>query len=59
MTTAVDTHATTTLASPLTLPSGAEMQLGGPADEPTSELARVYRRGAQGGGGLIITGNGV
>jgi len=68
MTTAVDTHATTTLASPLTLPSGAEIknrlvkaamseQLGGPANEPTPELARVYRRWAQGGVGLIITGN--
>jgi 2,4-dienoyl-CoA reductase-like NADH-dependent reductase (Old Yellow Enzyme family) len=69
MSTSIDTHATaTTLATPLTLPSGTELknrlakaamseQLGGPANEPTPELARAYRRWARGGVGLIITGN--
>jgi 2,4-dienoyl-CoA reductase-like NADH-dependent reductase (Old Yellow Enzyme family) len=32
-------------------------QLAGPANQPTGELARVYRRWAHGGAGLIITGN--
>src|SRR3954468_4781538 len=69
MSTSIDTPAaTTTLALPLTLPNGAEIknrlakaamseQLGGPANQPTAELARAYRRWARGGVGLIITGN--
>ena len=59
---------TTTLATPLTLPNGAVIknrlakaamseQLAGPAGRPTAELARVYRRWAAGGAGLLITGN--
>jgi 2,4-dienoyl-CoA reductase-like NADH-dependent reductase (Old Yellow Enzyme family) len=32
-------------------------QLAGPANQPTAELARVYRRWAHGGTVLIITGN--
>lgn len=59
---------TTTLATPLTLPNGSVIknrlakaamseQLAGPAGQPTAELARVYRRWAQGGLGLSITGN--
>ena len=62
------TTTTTTLATPLTLPNGANVknrlvkaamseQLAGPANQPTAELARVYRRWAHGGAGLIITGN--
>ena len=52
----------------MTLPNGASIknrlakaamseQLAGPANQPTAELARVYRRWAEGGAGLIITGN--
>lgn len=59
---------TAALAAPLTLPNGATLknrlvkaamseQLGGPANQPTAELERVYRRWAQGGAGLLITGN--
>jgi len=59
---------TTTLATPLTLPNGAVIknrlakaamseQLAGPAGRPTAELARLYRRWAAGGAGLLITGN--
>ena len=58
---------TTTLALPMTLPNGTSInrlvkaamseQLAGPANQPTAELARVYRRWAHGGAGLIITGN--
>jgi len=62
------TTTTTTLATPLTLTNGANVknrlvkaamseQLAGPANQPTAELARVYRRWAHGGAGLIITGN--
>jgi 2,4-dienoyl-CoA reductase-like NADH-dependent reductase (Old Yellow Enzyme family) len=69
MSTVTDTTTTTTtLAAPLTLPNGASIknrlvkaamseQLAGPANQPTAELARVYRRWAHGGAGLIITGN--
>lgn len=69
MSTITDTTTTTTmLATPLTLPNGASIknrlvkaamseQLAGPANQPTAELARVYRRWAHGGAGLIITGN--
>ena len=69
MSTLTDTTTTaTTLAAPLTLPNGASVknrlvkaamseQLAGPANQPTAELARVYRRWAHGGAGLIITGN--
>ena len=67
MSTFTDT-ATATLALPMTLPNGASIknrlakaamseQLAGHANQPTAELARVYRRWAQGGAGLIITGN--
>jgi 2,4-dienoyl-CoA reductase-like NADH-dependent reductase (Old Yellow Enzyme family) len=58
----------TTLSTPLTLPNGATIknrlvkaamseQLAGPANQPTAELERLYRRWAHGGAGLIITGN--
>ena len=69
MSTITDTTTTaTTLATPLTLPNGASVknrlvkaamseQLAGPANQPTAELARAYRRWAHGGAGLIITGN--
>jgi len=67
MSTFTDTT-TAPLATPVTLPNGASIknrlakaamseQLGGPANQPTAELARVYRRWANGGAGLIITGN--
>ena len=57
-----------TLGSPLTLPNGTTVknrlaksamseQLGGPANEPTPALTRLYARWAGGGVGLIITGN--
>jgi len=69
MSTFTDTPATTSpLALPVTLPNGASIknrlvkaamseQLGGPANQPTAELARAYRRWAHGGAGLLITGN--
>lgn len=69
MSTFTDTAATTSpLALPVTLPNGASLknrlvkaamseQLAGPANQPTAELARAYRRWAHGGAGLIITGN--
>ena len=67
MSTSTDTT-TATLAAFLTLPDGASVknrlvkaamseQLAGPANQPTAELARAYRRWAHGGSGLIITGN--
>ena len=67
MSTSTDTT-TATLAAPLTLPNGASIkhrlvkaamseQLAGPANQPTAELERAYRRWAHGGAGLIITGN--
>jgi 2,4-dienoyl-CoA reductase-like NADH-dependent reductase (Old Yellow Enzyme family) len=60
--------ATTTLATPLTLPNGAIVknrlvkaamseQLGGVDHQPTPKLERLYRRWAAGGVGLITTGN--
>jgi 2,4-dienoyl-CoA reductase-like NADH-dependent reductase (Old Yellow Enzyme family) len=69
MSTFTDTTATISpLALPVTLPNGASIknrlvkaamneQLAGPANQPTAELARVYRRWAHGGAGLLITGN--
>jgi len=67
MSTFTDTT-TAPLATPVTLPNGASIknrlakaamseQLAGPANQPTAALARVYRRWADGGAGLIITGN--
>ncbi len=58
----------TTLATPLTLPSGTTVknrlakaamseQLGTPANATTPDLTRLYSRWAAGGVGLIITGN--
>ncbi len=57
-----------TLASPLTLPSGAVLpnriaksamseRLGDRDLRPTDHLVRLYRRWAEGGAGLLITGN--
>ena len=65
MTTITDT--TTTLATPLTLPNGASVknrlvkaamseQLAGPANQPTAELARAYRRWAHGAFGIEHVG---
>ena len=63
-----DTASVTTLASPLTLPSGTTLknrlakpamseQLGGPAGQSTPQLGLLYSRWAAGGVGLNITGN--
>jgi 2,4-dienoyl-CoA reductase-like NADH-dependent reductase (Old Yellow Enzyme family) len=68
LTKSADTPTVTTLATPLTLPNGTTIknrlaksamseQLGGADHEPTAELERLYSRWAQGGIGLIITGN--
>lgn len=56
------------LAAPLTLPCGAVLpnriaksamseQLGDPDHGPSEELATLYRRWAEGGCGLLLTGN--
>lgn len=60
--------ATVTLGSPLTLPCGATVpnrigkaplseQLGDRSNAPTAELSELFRRWAQGGAGLLVTGN--
>lgn len=57
-----------TLGSPLTLPCGITVpnrigkaplseQLGSRTNGPTDDLVRLYRRWAEGGTGLLITGN--
>jgi 2,4-dienoyl-CoA reductase-like NADH-dependent reductase (Old Yellow Enzyme family) len=56
------------LADPLTLPGGQTLpnrlaksalseQLGDRRNAPTPQLVRLYRRWAQGGAGLLVTGN--
>jgi 2,4-dienoyl-CoA reductase-like NADH-dependent reductase (Old Yellow Enzyme family) len=66
LTSAVDPAAI--LAQPLTLPCGTVLanrlvkaamseQLGTAAGAPTEGLARLYRRWAEGGAGVVVTGN--
>lgn len=61
-------HRVSLLAQPLTLPSGLVLpnriakaamteNLADADNQPTPELERVYRRWAQGGSGLLVTGN--
>ncbi len=60
--------ATTTIATPLTLPCGVTIPnriakaamtegLADARDRPTAELATLYRRWSEGGAGLLISGN--